>query len=177
MACKIFIATSIDGMITDREGGLDWLQTVPNPEGKDLGFAGFMEQIDALVMGRNTFEAVVGFGVPWPYSRPVFVWSHSLTEIPADLADRVSLVRGTPQSIVADLNAQGFEELYIDGGKTIQSFLQHDLIDTLIVTTIPVLLGGGVPLFGTLPAHRTFELVSVDVQLDQIVTATYQRMR
>ncbi|MEX0272908.1 MAG: dihydrofolate reductase family protein [Flavobacteriaceae bacterium] len=64
---SIFIATSLDGYIADKNGGLDWLHSIPNPDNDDMGFAAFNNNIDALVMGRTTFETVIGFDVPWPY--------------------------------------------------------------------------------------------------------------
>lgn len=76
MADIIYVATSIDGYIADRNGSLDWLQMVPNPDNNDLGFNNFMSEIDAMVMGRTTFKTVIGFGL-WPYSFPVLVYSRS----------------------------------------------------------------------------------------------------
>ena len=78
----VYIATSLDGYIADKEGGLDWLNCVPNPHQDDMGFVDFMNSIDALVMGRNTFETVCGFDMPWPYNKPVFVLSNTLKSIP-----------------------------------------------------------------------------------------------
>ena len=93
MTNYVYIATSLDGHIATSEGGLDWLNEVPNPEQSDYGFADFMSGIDAIVMGRNTFETVRSFGV-WPYERPVFVLSENLPEIPAELAGKAELVGG-----------------------------------------------------------------------------------
>jgi len=81
----VYIATSLDGYIADANGSLDWLNTVPNPDSTDYGFADFMDGIDALVMGRKTFETVLGFGGDWPYSKPVFVLSSTLKALPETL--------------------------------------------------------------------------------------------
>ncbi len=70
---RLFIATSIDGYIADKDGGLDWLNSIPNPDNIDMGYGEFTSQIDALVMGRITFETVCGFDIDWPYQKPVFV--------------------------------------------------------------------------------------------------------
>ncbi|MDC7242331.1 MAG: dihydrofolate reductase family protein [Spirochaetales bacterium] len=177
MGNLVYIATSIDGYIADRNRGLDWLETVPNPQQSDLGFQDLMNRVDALVMGRNTFETVLGFGIEWPYIRPVFVCSKSLKSIPEVLKERVSLIQGSPESIVEELNRKGYRNLYIDGGLTIQAFLRADLIDEMIISTIPVLLGGGIPLFGTLPEIKTFDLISSEVLLGQIVSSRYGRVR
>ncbi|MDC7219401.1 MAG: dihydrofolate reductase family protein [Spirochaetales bacterium] len=175
MANYVYIGVSLDGYIADRNNGLDWLNTVPNPHNEDLGFAAFMERVDALVMGRNTFETVVGFGGEWPYSKPVFVCSRTLKDIPVQLKDKVFLIQGSPKEIMGSLNRKGYENLYIDGGRTIQGFLKADLIDELILSTIPVLLGGGTSLFGDLPEHQVYELISSEVLLNQIVSSRYVR--
>lgn len=175
MANIVFIATSLDGYIADKNGGLDWLQSVPNPDNIDMGFGPLMERVDALVMGRNTLDVVLSFGVEWPYSKPVFVLSNTLTQVPAGYEDKVFLVKGELKNIVQNLNEKGYKDLYIDGGKTIQSFLKEDLIDEMSITTIPVLLGGGSPLFGELGKMQSFKLVESQVHLDAIVQTTYQR--
>lgn len=177
MANIVFIATSLDGYIADKQGGLDWLHSVPNPENLDLGFVPLMERIDGLIMGRNTFETVIGFGVEWPYSKPVFVLSNTLTEVPAELADKVSIVSGELHDVVHSLNKRGYQDLYIDGGITIQNFLQQDLIDELIITTIPVLLGGGAPLFGDLVSPLNFALSESKTLLNAVVQSHYVRQK
>lgn len=154
MANKVFIATSLDGFIADENGGIDWLTTMPNPTEGDAGFSKFMDGIDALVMGRNTFEKVLGFDIPWPYSKKVFVLSNSIKSVDAKLAEKVVVVRDGPKEIVRNLNSQGFTNLYIDGGRVIQSFLREGLIDEMIITQAPIILGRGIPLFSDLPRVR-----------------------
>ncbi|RTZ17952.1 dihydrofolate reductase [Vibrio aquaticus] len=175
MANIVFIATSLDGYIADQNGGLDWLHSVPNPDNVDMGFAPLMERVDALVMGRNTLEVVLSFGVEWPYSKPVFVLSNTMTQVPAGYEDKVFLVQGELKEVVQNLNEQGYNDLYIDGGKTVQSFLKEDLVDELCITTIPVLLGGGSSLFGELDAMQAFQLIESRTYLDAIVQTTYRR--
>lgn len=177
MANIVFIATSIDGYIADKDGGLDWLHSVPNPDNVDMGFGPLMEQVDALVMGRNTLEMVLSFDVDWPYSKPVFVLSNTMTEVPEGYQDKVFLINGELTQVVADLNQQGYHDLYIDGGITIQNFLKQELIDQLTITTIPVLLGGGVKLFGDLESLQNYKLVESTVYLDTIVQSHYARVR
>ncbi|MGH1436848.1 MAG: dihydrofolate reductase family protein [Lewinella sp.] len=174
---KVFIATSLDGYIADKNGGIDWLFSIPNPDQIDMGYSAFTAQIDALVMGRTTFETVCGFDVDWPYKKPVFVLSRTLTEIPAAYKDKVFLVKGTLTEVLAHIHEQGFHHLYIDGGATIQSFLKEDLIDEMIITTIPVLLGGGSPLFGDLSATLAFECTGSTIFLDKVVQNHYRRVR
>lgn len=173
----VFIATSIDGYIADKDGGIDWLHSIPNPEGADMGFVAHFERIDALVMGRNTLDMVLSLDIEWPYSKPVFVLSNSMTSIPKDYEDKVFLVKGPLKDILKDLKGRGYENLYIDGGITIQNFLKEDLIDEMVITTIPVLLGGGSPLFGELIGPLNFKHVKTQRYADAIVQNFFVRDR
>lgn len=173
----VFIAASLDGYIADKNGGLDWLHSVPNPDGDDMGFSAHMERVDALVMGRNTLDVVLSFDVDWPYNKPVFVLSNTMTEVPKGYEGKVFLVKGELEHVLKDIHQQGYQTLYIDGGVTISNFLNKDLIDEMIITTIPTLLGGGSPLFGELAEPLNFELVKSEVMLGQLVKNTYIRQR
>lgn len=177
MSNHVYIATSLDGYIADRNEGLDWLMALPNPENSDLGFGEFIDGIDAIVMGRKTFETVCGFGGDWPYPRPTFVLSSTLESVPEPLAGQVELISGQLSTVVGSLNERGFKELYIDGGRTIQGFLREDLIDELILSRIPILLGGGVPLFRDLPQHLEFDTVDTELMIDTVVKTRYRRRR
>ena len=174
---SVFIGVSIDGYIADRNGGLEWLDMIPNTENSDMGYFEFMSEIDALVMGRTTFETVCSFDVAWPYEKPVFVLSSTLHEIPESHKGKAFLVKGSLQDILRQIHEQGFHRIYIDGGTTIQNFLKADLIDEIVISTIPVMLGGGAPLFSDLPQHMEFELVKTRTYLDQINQAHYKRKR
>lgn len=174
---KVFIATSIDGYIADRKGGIDWLHSIPNPEGIDMGYGDFMAQVDAIILGRTTFETVCGFDIAWPYQKPVFVLSNSLTTIPEKYKGKAELVKGTLGEILETIYEKDCFTLYIDGGKTIQSFLEEDLIDEMTITTIPYLLGGGTALFADLPKRLEFECVKSQVFLGKIVQNQFVRLR
>ncbi len=173
----VYIGTSLDGYISSADGNMDWMNTVPNPEGSDLGFSQFMDRVDGVVMGRRTFEAVVGFGFGWPYPKPGIVLSSTLATAPADFKAHVQFANGSPPEIVQEAKKQGMNNLYVDGGITIQRFLHHDLIDELIITEIPILLGGGDPLFGSLETNMVFELVGTEVLLHQLLRKHYRRSR
>ncbi|MDB3907378.1 dihydrofolate reductase family protein [Crocinitomicaceae bacterium] len=173
---KVFIATSIDGFIADKEGGIDWLHSIPNPEGDDMGYASFMNEIDALVMGRNTFETVCSFDIDWPYSKPVFVLSNSLSDIPDKYEGKAFLVKGTLTEILDEIHSKGYDHLYIDGGSTIQNFLKEELIDTLIITQIPILLGGGISLFGELPSSQKFKCVETKHFLGSVSQSRFEKV-
>jgi len=167
--CSVFIAISLDGFISRPNGEIDWLdkasEVVSNSE--DFGYSQFMSTVDALVMGRNTFEKVCSLmkkSVPkmdWPYGEiPVLVLSRNLHSLPVDIPKTVTLSADHPLQIVNQLSAKGFQHLYIDGGKTIQSFLSFGLIDELTITIIPVLLGSGIHLFGKLPHDVWLECIN-----------------
>lgn len=149
--CSVFIATSLDGYIARQDGAIDWLEqaNASVPPGEDCGYAQFMASVDALVMGRNTFEQVLTFP-QWPYGeKPVWVVSCSLSVLPAGLPPQVMLKSDDPRVLVGEAQALGYRRLYIDGGRLIQAFLRAGLIGDLTITTVPVLLGSGRPLFGS----------------------------
>jgi dihydrofolate reductase len=173
----VYIGTSLDGFIADREGGLEWLESVPNPDNEDFGWSEFLGSIDAVVMGRNTFETILGFNVGWPYPVPGFILSRSLKNLPEGFEDKVAIISGTPEEITENLNSRGYKNLYIDGGSTIQGFLKKDMIDDLIVTRIPILLGGGTPIFSELDEKLMFTHESTKVYLDELVMSHYKRKR
>jgi len=174
---KVFIATSIDGYIADKNGGIDWLHSIPNPGNIDMGYGEFISKIDAHVMGRTTFETVREFDMDWPFTKPVFLLSNSMTTIPEKYEGKIDLVRGDLNEIVEAIHNKGCYNLYIDGGRTIQSFLKKDLIDEITITTIPYLLGGGIPLFADLPNKLYFECVESKIFLDKVAQNRYIRKR
>ncbi|MEQ8625542.1 MAG: dihydrofolate reductase family protein [Vicingaceae bacterium] len=174
---SVFIAVSLDGYLADKNGGLDWLHSIPNPDNDDMGYIEFTNRIDALVMGRKTFETVIDFDVPWPYEKPVFVLSNQLKEISKPYNNKAFLVKGTLTGILKQIHQKGYERLYIDGGTTIRNFLKEDLIDAIIMTTIPILLGGGAPLFGELPKELKFELIGTKTFLNQLTQIHYKRKK
>lgn len=158
---SVFVGTSLDGFIARRDGGLDWLP-VDNVE--PHGYDEFIASVDALVIGRNTYETVLGFG-GWAYGdKPVFVLSSRDIAAAPDAAV-VEHLSGEPADIVAKLADRGFKHLYIDGGITVQRFLRAGLIDRMIITRVPVLIGSGIPLFGSLDR---------DVSLEHVETRQYR---
>ena len=174
MTLYVYIAQSLDGFIADKNGGLDWLNEIPNPDNSDFGFAEFMSSIDAVVMGRNTFEKVHSFGM-WPYAKPVYIISSTLNELPKEYFGKAEILNLKPHQIIEKLNKEGFNNLYIDGGALIQSFLSEDLIEELIITSIPVLLGDGISLFGKLDKSLKFKLQRSEVLIDSLVKSHYIR--
>jgi len=154
MKASVFIATSLDGFIAREDGGLDWL---PLDGGEPHGYDEFIATVDALIIGRKSLEAVLTFD-SWLYgSKPVVVLSRTMRELKVPDGAVCELMAGTPQEIVDRLSQRGWKHLYIDGGVTIQGFLNAGLIQRLIITRIPVLLGSGIPLFGPLSQDIRFK--------------------
>jgi dihydrofolate reductase len=151
MRASVYIATSVDGFIAREDGSIDWLPVGDSNSAEDYGYQDFINSVDALVMGRNTYELIRSFD-PWPYGdKPVIVLTTRPLEIPEDLSHTVTIMSGSPVEIVQGLAERGYKHLYIDGGKTIQDFIREGMIQTLIITRIPLLIGSGLPLFGAVP--------------------------
>lgn len=165
---------SIDGFIAGPNGDLAWLDEPANPTESDYGFVAFMDSVDAVVMGRNTFDFVVNFDGDWPYTKPMLVASRSLTEVP-DKAVDTEIVSGSPEEIVALAAERGWTKIYIDGGALVTSFVNAGLLDELTATVLPVALGSGVPLFGELAKYNWFDHVRTEVINDLLVQTTYRR--
>ncbi len=158
MIASVFIGTSVDGFIARLNGDLDFL---PPNGGEPHGYNEFIATVDALVIGRKTFETVLAFP-QWPYgSKKVVVLSSNPLDLSGVSGSTVEQMSGPPKEVVSRLASRGFTHLYVDGGITIQRFLRAGLIQRLIITRVPVLIGEGISLFGALPA---------DVQLQHIQT-------
>lgn len=172
---KVFIATSLDGYIADKNGSVDFLNHYPDPAGEDMGYYHFMDSIDALVMGSKTYETVLGFGIDWPYTKPVYVLTSQQRKLPENLVGKVTFIKGDPQQVVSQMQALQHTHLYIDGGNVIQSFLQSNLIDEMIITTIPCLLGSGISLFGALSHTQFFSCVAIQKFSNGLAQCRYVR--
>lgn len=158
MRASVFVGTSLDGFLARLNGAFDFL---PADGGEPHGYEEFFASVDCLIIGRNTYDVVLAFE-SWPYERkPVFVLS-SRPLAPAPTGAVVERLSGDPVSIVAGLDARGFRHAYVDGGITIQRFLQAGLIQRLVVTRVPVLVGTGIPLFG--PVEHDIALRHVHTQ-------------
>ena len=172
----VYIATSLDGYIATKDGGIDWLHEAPNPTGEDFGFSKFMDGIDALIMGRKTYETVLSFDTEWPYKKKVFVLSRSLKDVDIALKGKAEIINGEIKEIISRLNEKGYKNLYIDGGETVQSFLEESLIDELIITKIPIILGSGIPLFTEFKASQKFEHIETS-EFSGMVKSHYKKIK
>lgn len=176
MNIVVYIATSLDGYIADKHGNIDWLTSIENPENLDFGFADFLSEIDVIVMGRTTFETIIGFDIEWPYAQPVFVLSNTINELPYSLPSNVNILSGNVSDIIKKLQDDGYNRVYIDGGKTVQGFINEGFIDELIITRIPILLGERIPLF--IPNNKKIEFShhKTEIYLDFFVKSHYKKI-
>lgn len=157
---SVFIATSLDGYIAKKNGDIDWLVKFNPPTGadedKDCGFSKFFSGIDVLIMGRNTYEVVSRFDA-WPYQgKRVVVLSSTLTSV----CEQAELFTGDITHLVEKLHADGIKHIYVDGGVTVSQFLNAGLVDQLIISLIPVVLGSGIPLFSEINNDKWCRLIS-----------------
>lgn len=179
MRCSVFIAASIDGFIARANGDIEWLHR-PEYETAELNgvtYERFIATVDALVMGRKTLEKILSFP-EWPYEgTPVIALSHQPLQIPAHLEGKVEVMAGDVTSLVATLAERGMKHLYIDGGQTIQAFLEAGLVNELIITRIPVLLGQGIPLFSQIGRELELRHIGTHESDNGFVQSRYQVMQ
>ncbi|MFP6581807.1 MAG: dihydrofolate reductase family protein [Candidatus Hydrogenedentota bacterium] len=164
MKTTAYLATSIDGFIARPDGSVDWLGDPDDDSTEDYDFVKFFETVDVLVMGSHTYEFVLDYGT-WPYEdKPVVVLSSRSIPIPDEFPETIEMMNCPPNEVVERLAERGAKHLYIDGGLTVQQFLNAGLIDRFIITRIPILIGEGIPLFG--PITR-------DIKLKHVNTTTF----
>jgi len=157
MKCSVFIATSLDGFIAKSDGSVEWLHSAGNTKvdmGKnaDMGFSDYVSSVDCMIMGRKCMDVISSMNLTpeqWPYGKlRIIVLSNSLSEAPTNMKGKVELYSGNLNTLVTQLESEGFKHAYIDGGATIQGFLKLKLIDEITITKAPLLLGEGISLFG-----------------------------
>jgi len=175
MNSKVYIGTSLDGFIARADGDFGWLSQFANDEATDA-YHEFMAGIDAIVIGRGTFEKVLTFP-SWPYDKKVFVLSNSIKKVPDTIAEKATLLSMKPEEVLKYLSANGFLNIYVDGGKVIQAFLKEDLIDEMAIAKAPVLIGTGIPLFGHLGIDLPFRHLRTVVQSNGLVRSYYERSK
>ena len=175
MKASVYIGTSLDGFIAKTDGNIDWLTQYASDDAVHA-YEEFMNGIDAIVIGRGTFEKILTFP-SWPYEKKAFVLSTSLKQLPDTLKDKATLLSMKPKELLSYLSGMGFSSIYIDGGKVIQGFLKEDLINELIISKVPVLIGNGIPLFGFLNADLKFKHIRTEIQSNGLVRSYYIRER
>ena len=173
MKCSVYIATSADGFIAKEDGSVDWLHTSGNPEADmgddaDMGMNNYMASVDCMIMGRKCMDTISSFNLTpeqWPYGDiKIIVLSNTVKVAPENLKGKVEMYSGDLNSLISKLENEGFKHAYIDGGTTIQQFINLKLINEMTITRAPILLGEGKPLFG-----KTFK----DLKLEQAHATAY----
>lgn len=173
----VFIGTSLDGFIARRNGDISWL-TGFSAQGEDHGFDAHMARVDAVVMGRGTYDAIKDMR-PWFYSKPVVVLSRTLKapDVPEEIGDKVEILDASPKEAMAAFAARGWKRVYVDGGMVIQSFLRAGLIEDMVISRIPVLIGEGISLFGALTTDVTLHHLATRSFPSGLVQSSYRVRR
>lgn len=177
ITAHVFIATSVDGFIARSNGDIGWLLE-RDDVAEDHGYADFIIDKDVIVMGRGSYEKIASFD-KWPYELPVIVLSNQLTGTPTpeSLQGKVRFSNLSPSQTMEELARQNVQKVYVDGGQLIQSFLRNGLIEDMVITTVPVLIGSGKSLFGTVPKDLDLALVSSRSFPSGLVQSTYRISR
>jgi dihydrofolate reductase len=175
LKCSVYIAQSVDGYIATTDGDIDWLSQFDDSGGtEDYGFHEFIDTVDVIVMGSHTYEKVLSF-LMWPYDdKHVIVLSSRELEVPEDLHDKVTIMKATPTEVVAKLTEAGAKHVYVDGGETASSFLAAGLIETLTITTVPLVLGQGRPLFVSLVEEIELDHLKTKAFPNGLVKSSYR---
>lgn len=172
---KLYIASSIDGFIAREDGSLDWLFALPNPNKIDHGYKAFLDTIDTVIMGRSTYEEVLGFGVEWPYAhcRTFIVTTDSNYEVKTENTDILSEISTEK---ISEIRKQSQKNTWvIGGGKVITGFLNLGEIDEMILSIIPIILGRGIKLFPDAPKETSFKLEDAQTFETGVVNLKYLR--
>jgi dihydrofolate reductase len=174
MKLSVFIGASVDGFIARKNGELDFL---PPDGGEPHGYEEFIASVDTVVIGRKTFETVLTYA-EWPYgNRRVVVLSSRPLELSGVRRGMVQHMEGQPADIAAKLESSGASHVYVDGGVTIQGFLRAGLIQRLVITRVPVLIGEGIPVFGSLPQDVELQHVETQAYANGLVKSEYRVVR
>ena len=176
-SAHVFIATSLDGYIARRNDDIDWLTSF-SALGEDHGYNAHIAEMDGIIMGRGTYEKVLTFD-QWYYEKPVLVLSSSLdpASVPERLHGKVEIVNATPEATMDLAAARGWNRIYADGGKLIQSFLRAGFVEDMIISRIPILLGDGIPLFGPLEQDIALEHIETKSFPSGLVQSRYRVKR
>ncbi len=173
MKISAYVGTSLDGFTARTNGDFAWLSQFANDEAI-AAYNEFIARIDAIVIGRGTFEEVLKFPT-WPYDRPVVVLSSSIKDISGMATGKATILSMPPREIVKYLATKAFSNIYIDGGTVIQAFLKEGLIDELIIAKAPIIIGSGIPLFGNGETDIPFKHIRTTVASNGLVRSYYEK--
>ena len=171
---RLFIACSLDGYIARENESLDWLDAIPNPKKSDFGYGDFIAGIGEIIMGRKTYEWVARSGYPWPYEDNTYIISKK-DEIEID-TPKTYLMNVDWVSKVKEMKKEEGKDIWLCGGGTlISAFLDERLIDEMILSIIPIVLGAGLPLFPGKPLETQFQLNSSKQFDSGVVNLSYRK--
>ena len=167
---SVFIASSLDGFIATRDGSLAWLEAAAR-EDEDYGFDAFLSSVDALAMGRGTYDHIAHLD-PLPFGdRPVYVFTHR----PPAPRPGVTFWRESVAGAVAHWAGAGHRRVYLDGGQVISDFMAEGLVDDLLLIRVPILMGDGLPLFHDMSHPTRLRLDGVEAFASGMVSLAYSR--
>lgn len=172
---KLFTASTIDGYIAGKDGNLDWLNSYPDPEDSDYGYGSFYAGIDIVIMGRKTYEEVLGFGVDWPYGqcKCYVVTSQAGYQCKTE---NTEILNHVDQSSIDALRSESKKNIWLIGGGQLNSrFLSLGQIDELMICFIPVILGEGIPIFPGNPPTSNFSLKKSESFSNGAVMLNYEK--
>jgi dihydrofolate reductase len=155
---KLYIATSIDGYIARNDGDLDWLTEFPNPDKIDYGYQKFFEPVDTIIMGGNTYRSILSMDVLWPYKdKPTYIITHNWV----NSGDTIHPIKEDIIESITKLREEEGKDIWlVGGGKLVTMLLNNEMIDEMIITTIPVILGRGIPLFPDNPKESEWKVAN-----------------
>lgn len=173
-----YLACSADGFIARKNGDVDWLDNLKEPTEPHFTFNDLMNTIDCILMGANTFIKLQSFNVwPYPAGKTVYVYSSSIKELDKIYEGKAELITGSPREVLEKLKKEGKKNVYVDGGKTIQSFLIEGLVDEMYIFLISKIIGGGISLFGSIEREINLKIENVKRVGEEMMMCHYKVQR
>jgi len=171
----LYIATSIDGFIARPDGNLDWLTSFPQPKSGDYGYNDLLNNISIIVMGRKTYDEIIAFGIEWPYAENntyVVTKNKSYkTTTPNTYALNENL-----GSFIKNQKIKSEKDIWlVGGGSLVTAFINENLLDKMIISKVPIVLGEGIPLFAHKPKETSWKLKNTQVFETGLVNLTYEK--
>ena len=172
---RLFIATSLDGFIAREDGSLDWLVNIPNPSQTDHGYNEMIENTDVIVMGRKTYDEILGFGIEWPYENcKTFVVTGKPDFAPS--TGNTFVLNKIDAGTIQFLKNQSSKNIWLaGGGSLVTQFLNHGAIDEMTISIVPIVLGNGIRLFPDKPLETQFKTVKTELFETGIVNLVYRK--
>ncbi|MCP4177701.1 MAG: dihydrofolate reductase [bacterium] len=164
-----YLAQSLDGYIADRSGSVDWLEHIDT---SDKGFDDFLNSVDAILMGRHTYDQILSFGT-WPYNKPTYVITHHKIFNPPN--NNIKTCSGKIDDIISKLFMDKYDKVWVCGGnELISEFEENNLFDVYTIAIIPIFLGKGLSSLTLDKFSNTKKLESVRTFKDNTVILKYR---